>query len=445
MSGKWLSVLLVDQLLRIAVVCADEHLSVHFLHCVHRSAHAFVHRFDSLDRRRFHAGVSYHIRIGKVDDDHVIGSGLDRLHQLVAYFICAHLRLQVIGGNLGGLNKDPVLAFIGLFYAAVEEEGNMSVFFRLCQTRLLQAVLCKELSECIGDLFLCKSNQLVLDRHIIFREANIGRLDARTSVKAAEIVITEGSCDLSCAVRTEIVKDDGVIVLDRSHRSAVLHHNRGKHKFIRRVRIIGSLDSCRSGLRSLADPLYQRVVGFFHTLPAVIPVHRVITSHHACDLTHTNLFHLFFQLFYVFLAGCRRRITSVQEAVYIHLLNALPLRQLQQSVNVFIVAVHASVGYQSEHMQRGVMRLYIFAGCQKSLVLKKVPVLDRLCDLGQILVYDPAGAHIQMPDLRIAHLSVRQPHCKAACISLDKRILGHRLVHDRGLSLCNGISFCIVI
>ena len=82
--------------------------------------------------------------------------------------------------------------------------------------------------------------------------------------------------------------------------------------------------------------------------------------------------------------------------MYIDLLDPLSLCQLQKSVDVGIVAVHATVGHKSHKMKGRAVFLYIFAGCKEGFVLKEVAVLDSLCDLCQILVYNAAGSHVQM-------------------------------------------------
>ena len=43
------------------------------------------------------------------------------------------------------------------------------------------------------------------------------------------------------------------------------------------------------------------------------------------------------------------------------------------------------------------------------------------------------------------HLTIRKTYCKTACISFDKRILCHQLVHYRSVRLCDRISLNLVI
>ena len=50
-----------------------------------------------------------------------------------------------------------------------------------------------------------------------------------------------------------------------------------------------------------------------------------------------------------------------------------------------------------------------------------------------------------MTNLRVSHLSVRQSDCQTACLSLYKRALAHKLVHDRGFALADCVSLTVVI
>ena len=84
--------------------------------------------------------MPYHVWIGKVNDDHIILPGLNCPGKFIAYLVRAHLRFQIIGGNLRRIHKNPVL--IRLLNAAVEEERHMCIFFRLCDTSLPKAALC---------------------------------------------------------------------------------------------------------------------------------------------------------------------------------------------------------------------------------------------------------------------------------------------------------------
>ena len=191
MRRERLARLLVDHLIAVAVVSADEHLSVDFLQGFDNTSYADIDCLDRLDRSCLIAGVADHIAVREVDDDGVILSALDRCYESVADLVSAHLRLKVIGRYLRGRNKETVLARVRLFLAAVEEEGYVSILLRLSCAELLQSEFAQIFAECVGDRLLLERDELVRDRDIIIREGHECRLDSLASVKACEIVTAE--------------------------------------------------------------------------------------------------------------------------------------------------------------------------------------------------------------------------------------------------------------
>ena len=351
MGRKWLSGLIIHQLLHISMVCTDEHCAVCFFDGLHSSSHTGVHSLHRLDSRVLHSRMAHHIRVGKVNDDHVILSGANGLHQLIAHRRGAHLRLKVIGGYLGGLHQDPLLSRIRLLHSAIEEEGHMGILLCLRDPGLGHMVLRQELAQGIGDGFLFKGHQLIGDGLIVIRKADVDQLQSLIPVKACERIVTERAGDLSGPVRAEVEKDHRILILDQAHRPAVFSDHRGNHELVGLSFIIGCLYS-RSGAGVLLpfSPC-KGPVSQLHTVPAVITVHGVIAAHDRGHLADTQFLHFSFQGFHKLPARGRRRIPSVQEAVDKHLFQAVSLSQLQKPEDMGHVAVYASVGYQSHQMK----------------------------------------------------------------------------------------------
>ena len=90
--------------------------------------------------------MAHHVAVGEVQDDDVIGAGLDALNALGADLIGAHLRLEVIGGHLGRGHQHPVLAGEHGLAAAVEEEGHMGVLLGFGDAQLGHAHLAQVLT-----------------------------------------------------------------------------------------------------------------------------------------------------------------------------------------------------------------------------------------------------------------------------------------------------------
>src|SRR5207245_6352238 len=61
-------------------------------------------------------------------------------------------------------------------------------------------------------------------------------------------------------------------------------------------------------------------------------------------------------------------------------------------------------------------------------------------DAHRLLIDDPAGADVLMPDFAVAHCSFRQPDIKPAGMNQHRRILRHQLVGDRVLREIDGVG-----
>ena len=256
--------------------------------------------------------MTYHIRICEVYDDNIIFSGADRVCQFLTNGRCAHLRLKVIGCNLRGLHKDTVLTRIRFLNAAVEEEGNVGIFLCLSNSRLSLPVGSKELTESILDRLFLECDKFVRNRLIVVDEADICGVDSLLSRESCKLVIAERAGHLSCTVRAEVEEDHGIVVPDRSDRISIFPcHNSRNNELIRLSVIVGRLDQFRRGCSLIALTRCQCLIRKLHAVPAVITVHRVVTSHYRCNLADAEFFHLLFQSCDEILSGCRRSVTAV--------------------------------------------------------------------------------------------------------------------------------------
>ena len=232
--------------------------------------------------------------------------------------------------------------------------------------------------------------QFVLDRIIILCEAYECSIQSLHSLKAFEIIIAESSCDLSCTVRTEVEEYNGILIRNGCNRFAVFLDHCRKYELIGLAIIIGSLNCCRSICSLYSFALCKSFVCKLYTIPAVITVHCIVTSGNHTDLTNADLFHLGFQLLYKLFTGCRRCVTSVQEAVYVNFLKSFSLGHLKKSIEMGIVAVYTTVRKKSHEMDCRIVLFCVLHSSEKCLVLEEISVLDLFCDSCKLLVYDTA-------------------------------------------------------
>ena len=200
-----------------------------------------------------------------------------------------------------------------------------------------------------------------------------------------------------------------------------------------------------SALSLKALALGQSVVSDLHAVIVVISVHRVIASADHRDLTYADLLLLRLELRDKIAAAPGRSISSVEEAVDIYSVKSVLLAHLKNGVQVSNVAVNAAVGQKSVNVQIGILHFTVVDRFEDLGILKEYSVLDLLGDPCKFLINDPAGAHIHVTDLGIAHLPVRESYRHTAGISLYKRNTLHKPADDRSICHGNSVSFGIVV
>ena len=97
----WLVVFVVAHLLTIAVIRGDQTFTTRSKQCRFDAAQALIKGFHRRHCGIKLTGVAHHVTVGKVDDDKVVVTRLDGRDQRIGNLMSAHLRLQVIGGNVG--------------------------------------------------------------------------------------------------------------------------------------------------------------------------------------------------------------------------------------------------------------------------------------------------------------------------------------------------------
>src|SRR5579859_325509 len=88
-------------------------------------------------------------------------------------------------------------------------------------------------------------------------------------------------------------------------------------------------------------------------------------------------------------------------------------RQLQASVEMTLVGMHAAVADQAAEMQRAVVLLRVLHSLKQRRVLEERAIMDRRGDTGKLLKHALARADVQMAHFRVAHLAFGQTHCRA--------------------------------
>ena len=197
----------------------------------------------------------------------------------------------------------------------------MCIFLCLGYARLRFAICCKVLAKSVGQRNLFKCHRLVRDRHIILGETYIGGGNPSTlSLKTGKIITAECAGNLPCAVRAEIVENNGVAVLNGRNRRAVLL-NHGRHnKLVRHILLVG-ISHCHNRACCLIPlAVNHRRICLLNTVPAVVTIHHIVAPHHGRHLANADFLHLRIELLQKLFAGSRCGIAPVKESVHINFL-----------------------------------------------------------------------------------------------------------------------------
>jgi hypothetical protein len=146
MRGLW-GVLLVEHLLCVAVVGSDEEGVAALLALLVDLADSLVGLGAGNDGSIVDASVANHVGGSKVVHDELELALLDALAQLVGDSHGTHLGLLVVCGDAGrGDHVSDLVVELNLD-TTVEEEGDVSVFFRLGDVALVDLLLCEPLGK----------------------------------------------------------------------------------------------------------------------------------------------------------------------------------------------------------------------------------------------------------------------------------------------------------
>lgn len=131
--GVGVSSLGVNHLLGVAVVGSDAEDVTGLLARVVDGPDSRIGSSDGLDSRVKDTSVADHVGRSKVAHDKLVLLGLEDLGDLVGDTLRTHLRLLVVGSDLGRGDHRTLLALVLLLDTAVEEESNVGVLLSLCE------------------------------------------------------------------------------------------------------------------------------------------------------------------------------------------------------------------------------------------------------------------------------------------------------------------------
>ena len=265
--------------------------------------------------------------------------------------------------------------------------------------------------------------QMALKGFVILRHGNVvQREEAVFPLKSVKILKDVRTADLSCAIRTEVIEDDGILRLNGG-RGFSVRQNDGRHyELVRYASIIALLHRFRSAACSQSLAISQRRIRLFHALKAIITIHGIVTAHDRRDPADAQLLQLCVDLLHIPLSARGRNVAAVHKAVNKDLCEPVILCELDERIEMRQMAMHAAIRTQSHEVQRRIMLLAVLDCSKERGILKELAVVNRFRDAGKLLIHDAPGADVQMPHLGIPHLPRGQAHIHAARLQQGMRV-----------------------
>ena len=299
MSREGLAVL-VNHLVGVAVVSGDYSRAALSEHSVNNLAYAGIDRLNSLNSRLEYTCMTYHIAVCEVEHYHIVLAALNRGNELVGNLISAHLGLQIVCSYRGRFNENSVLAVVLLLNAAVEEEGYVSVLLGLGNSELLHTERADVFAHCVNQGLRLKRDLNIRHCSVVLRHTYIVQGEHTvSSLEAVKVGVNKSSGDFTRSVGAEVVENNAVVSLERL---AALDNGRN-YELIGNAVLVALFNRANGTFSLYALAVNDSGIRLFYALPAVISVHRVVTSHNGSDFAHAD----FVELSHTFLdVACRR-------------------------------------------------------------------------------------------------------------------------------------------
>ena len=257
------------------------------------------------------------------------------------------------------------------------------------------------------------------------------RLEA-AAVEAVEPRVGERGGQLAHAVRPEVEGDDAVPRAD----PVTLPHAGGDDELVALPAPVGVAD--RSGRARgpvggiLEDEHPPRGLD---AVPAAVAVHGVEAADDAPHAGVAGLLAPALDRLQVAGSGVRRRVAAVGEGVDDHLGNAEVGGHPDQRLQVLHARVDPAVADQADQVEA----LGVAHSVDEDRVLVELAVGHGIVDPGQVLAHHRAGAEVEVADLAVAHLALRQADRPTGGRERGVRVALEQSVEDGGVGLVDGV------
>ena len=286
----------------------------------------------------------------------------------------------------------------------------MRVFLGFRDPKIAQIQIAHHIGENIGErlgrdddwqskflVILCHADIMQILRHAFTPNCGVKVICSRqvtTSLRSDSAVAGECACNLAHPVGAEVEADDRV----------------ARDELVGYVPVIEILLALHGvNVRpTFSLAVHHRVKRLRNALPAAVAIHGVVAPAHGGNLASVVFTHFLLELFEVSGAIGRQGVTPVHEGVNEDARDAILLRHCQQRVQMSLVRVNASVREQTKEVQAASAAARILHGSEQHWVGKEFAVLDHQLDPRAVHMDDASSADVEMADLAISHLAIRQ-------------------------------------
>ena len=196
---------------------------------------------------------------------------------------------------------------------------------------LSQTLAGQILAQSIAHVLLGEEDMHALETGIIGGHAVVLQAGDGVHTLLGHTLLCEHDGELLGTVIAVVEEDDHIAFLDGAIHSAVVD---GLHELVGHALIVTFLHSLHHVGSLLALCTHEQIVGNLHSLPALIAVHGVETAYHTGDSCTEHLCAVVCHLLDKVLAALGVGIAAVHEAVYIGVLNAVSLADVEQCEQV---------------------------------------------------------------------------------------------------------------
>ena len=395
---------LVDRVVGIAVVGNDDCLVVVCLCCLDDVLHAVVNCPNGLGDGVIYTGVSHHITISEIHHDEVILLGVDGTHEFLLHLVSRHLGLEVVGGNLRRGHEDAVFVLVRSLASAVEEECHVGILLGLGCVELLESLGADILAKGIGDVLLGEDDVHALERCVVGSHAVVLESGDGLHSLLGHVLLSEHLSELLGAVVAEVDEDNHVALLDGSVNLGIVDR---LDELVGNAFLVAFLHSLHHALGLLSLALYEQVVSLFHTVPTLVAVHGIETSHDGSDVSIVLLTHLR-ELLDKADAALRVGVASVHETVDESLCQTILLAYLHEFEQVVERRVNTTVRCKSHEVKALACFLGVAVCSLYFWILQNRAVLASAVDFHQVLVNYSSCSNVEVSYFGVTHLSVGQ-------------------------------------